>query len=80
MLNNSVIHHIIEKRDAKGKPVPFSMKFVKISTGEIVTAENVVCTSSHFNPRTYNIMFPNMEIRKVRHTLIVEINGQEVYH
>jgi len=42
------------------------MKFVKLSTGEIVTVNEAVCTSSYSGNRTFNIMFlPSMQVRKI---------------
>jgi hypothetical protein len=79
MLHHSVIPTIIERKDGDNKPVLFNMKFGKRSTGEIIEANQVQCTSSHFQPRTYNIKFSNNEIRKVRHILITELNGERIY-
>lgn len=75
MLHHSAIPNIIEQPNSL-----FNMKFVKISTGEIITCENVRCTSSRFRPRTYNIEFTNKEKRKVRHVSIIELNGVKIYH
>ena len=63
------------------KGTPFSMKFVKAETGEIINADNVVMTSSNFERRTRNIMFlTSEEIRTVSNILITEYNGQPVYY
>jgi hypothetical protein len=79
MLHHSAIPSVIERKDNKGKPVVFDITFVKLSTGEIVHAPGVQCTSSHFEPRTYNIKLQNGEIRKVRHVSILKINGKTIY-
>ncbi len=79
MIHHSVIHTIIERKDGGGKPVAFDCAFVKKSTGELIVANGVECTSSHFQPRTYNIKFSNNEIRKVRHIGVMELNGEKVY-
>lgn len=79
MLHHSVIHTIIERKNGENKPESFDMKFVTRSNGELIEANAVQCTSSHFQPRTYNIKFSNNEIRKVRHIGIVELNGEKVY-
>ena len=56
------------------------LKYVKKSTGEIVEFKDCICTSSRFRPRTYNLKCKQSgEIRKIRHSLIIEINGIEVY-
>jgi len=55
-----------------------SIRFWKKS-GEIVVANNVVCTSSFFKNDTVNIRFLNSgEIRKIRLSSIFEFNNQEV--
>lgn len=48
--------------------------------GEIVRADNVVCTSSYFRGNTFNIKFlESEEFRKIKAVLIFNINGEEVY-
>lgn len=76
MLHYSSIYPVIEKTDALGNPVTFSFKFVKKRTGELITADNCICTSSHFRPRTINVKFQDSnEFRKIRCCSIVELNG-----
>jgi hypothetical protein len=73
----------MERVDKDKRRVPFSLKFVKASTGEIVTVKEAVCTSSSNGNvgGTVNIMFkPSMEIRKVRVLSIIEFNGFEVFY
>jgi hypothetical protein len=61
-------------------PIPFSMKFRKISTGELVEANNVVLTSNHSNGRTVNLKFiESNEIRKILLISIIELNGEEIF-
>jgi uncharacterized protein YwbE len=74
MLHHSAIPSIIEQPGVNVK-----LKFIK-STGQVVECNNVVCTSSHFRPRTYNVRFENGEIRKVKHVSIIEVNGEPIYH
>jgi len=81
MIHNSRLNMLMERTDAQKKRVPFSMKFVKLSTGEIVTVNEAVCTSSYSGNRTFNIMFlPSMQVRKIYKILIIEFNGNEVYY
>ncbi len=78
MLHQSVIHHIMERRDASHIPVPFAVQFVK-KTGEIVDVAECVCTSS-FHQGTFNIkILVSGEIRKIRKTSILKVNNQSVY-
>jgi hypothetical protein len=70
----------MERFDKDRRRLPFSMKFVKLSTGEVVTVSSAVCTSSH-NQGTVNIMFlPSMQVRKVWVISIIEFNGLEVFY
>ena len=79
MIHRSKIVPIMERKGADGKPVPFSIKFRKLSTGETIEAENAICTSSYYQNGTVNIRFANKETRKIKVCLITEFNGQEVY-
>lgn len=62
------------------KKVPFSMKFVKQSTGEVVNVEKAICTSTFAENRTANIMFlPSEQIRKISMLSILSFNDEEVF-
>ena len=79
MIHASKIPLIMEQTDDKGKPKKFNLKFIKLSTGEKVEA-NDVYMSSYYHPNgTLNLNFPNGETRKIRLPLIVEFNGKEVF-
>ncbi len=79
MLHFSKILSIAQRKDKKGKPVPFSLKFVKASTGEIVTVDSATLTSSHHSG-TMNIkILPSNQIRKITLALIVEFNKTAIY-
>lgn len=70
--------HISTLRKEINKKEPMDIKFWKKS-GEIVHAQNVVCTSSFFKNDTVNIKFLNSEeIRTVRLSSIFQFNNQEV--
>ncbi len=81
MIHISRLDMLMQRTDAQKRRVPFSMKFVKLSTGEIITVKEAVCTSSYHANRTFNIMFlPSLQVRKILKVLIIEFNGNEVYY
>ncbi len=78
MIHISKLNILTEKKDDKGKPMPFSFKAVTLS-GEIITGNNVVVTSSNYKRNTRNIKFlESGEIRKLKNIGFIEINGVEV--
>ena len=79
MLHFSKILHVAGRKDGRGKPLPFSLKYVKVSTGEVITVEKAVITSS-FHQGTMNIkLLPSGQIRKIIIALIIEFNQSPVY-
>lgn len=71
--------HLANARKIIESGQPFNCQFWK-KNGEIVRAENVVCTSSYFHGNTFNFKFINSEqFRKVKAVLIFEVSEQEVY-
>ena len=66
----------IERKDEKGKPIPFSAKVLK-KDGSVATFIDAVCTSS-YHKGTMNFRTPNNEVRKIKAIYIIELNGQEV--
>jgi len=80
MIHYSAVYHIIEKKDAKGIPIPFSCLYRKRSSGELITIENAVVTSSYHADSSFTVKFINSgEIRKLRSVLFMQVNGIEVY-
>lgn len=80
MIHVSRLHILMEQKDSQGRRAPFSMKFVKASTGEIVHVKEAVMTSSYEGNRTYNLKFiPSGQIRKIRQLSIIEFNREKVY-
>jgi len=69
----------MEQTDEKDKPKKFSLKFIKISTGETVECKEVYMSSYFHGNGTININFPNGEVRKIILPLITEFNGKEVF-
>jgi hypothetical protein len=56
-----------------------SLKFWK-NDGSIVSADNVICTSSYHRGNTFNLKFlTSNQFRKVRAVTIFEINDMEVF-
>jgi len=80
MIHISKLHILMEKKDQNGRRLPFSLKFVKASTGEVVTINQAVLTSSYEGNRTYNIkLLPSGQVRKIRQLSVVEFEGEKVY-
>jgi len=78
MIHYSKINIITEKKDARGEPVPFDFKAVTLQ-GEIISGENVICTSSNYKRRTRNIKFlDSKQFRKLHNISFIELNGNEV--
>lgn len=70
--------HISQVRKELSKQQPVSLKFWK-ENGEIVSATNVVQTSSYFKNDTINLKWIDSgEVRKIHATSIHEFNGEEV--
>lgn len=71
--------HLAQARKMLESREPVNLSFWK-KNGEIVHAENVVCTSSYYHGNTFNLKFINSEqTRKIKALLIFNINGEEVY-
>lgn len=71
---------LIQQTDANGKPIPFSMTFVKKGTGEIEHFDSCWLTSRHSNGGTINVMPEgHNNPRKIRLCLITQFNGLTVY-
>ena len=71
--------HLAQARKIIESHQPFNVSFWK-KNGEIVHAENVVCTSSYFRGNTFNLKWLNSEeFRKVKASLIFNVNGEEVF-
>ncbi len=72
--------HISVARKIINNKKPFNCKVWKGSTGDIITYNNVVCTSSNFKNNTINIkILSSGQIRKFRIVTLFEINDEEIY-
>lgn len=71
--------HLAQARKIIESHEPFSCSFWK-KNGEIVHAQNVVCTSSYFHGNTFNLKFlDSEEFRKVKAVLIFNVCGEEIF-
>lgn len=71
--------HIAQARKIIESHEPVDISFWK-QNGDIVHAQNVVCTSSYFQGNTFNFKWLESEqFRKVRASLIFNVNGEEIY-
>lgn len=79
MLHFSKILSIAERKGKDSKPVPFSLKYVKASTGEVISIQKATLTSSHHSG-TMNIKIAaSGQIRKITTALIIEFNNTSIY-
>lgn len=71
----------MNRTDAAGRSVEFSISFVKKSTGEIAKYPKAVLTSFHSAGNTVNIMqCGETAPRKIRRCLVIEFNNAIVYY
>ena len=71
--------HINTMREMLKTGQAVSLKFWK-DDGSIVSADNVICTSSYHHGNTFNIKFLGSgQFRKIRAITIFEINNLEVF-
>lgn len=68
----------MERKDQRGKNIPFSVEYVK-ENGAIMDAKNVILLTS-YHGGTANIKFMNGQIRKIKLIRILKINDKQVYH
>ncbi len=79
LIKQSQIWEIMQRKDEKGKPIVFQIKFVKQS-GEIKQYSECVLSSFHTLGRTCNVIpkgerFP----RSIRKISIIEFNKHKTY-
>jgi len=70
----------MQRTDAAGNPLPFDIKFVKLSTGEVREYKRCILTSIHSAGSTLNIL-PEGEYRPktIKKVSIIEFNQHRVY-
>ncbi len=68
----------MERKDERGNPVPFSFKYIK-KNGEILEAQDVVCTSANVKKKTHTIKFLNSgEVRTIHDVLLISIDDTRI--
>ncbi len=71
--------HLAQARKIIESGQPINISFWK-SNGDIIHANNVVCTSSYFHGNTFNFKWLNSEqFRKVKALRIFQLNDEEVF-
>lgn len=71
---------VMGNRDKDGEPIPFSITYIKKSTGEIRQYNHCTLSSLHTKGSTLNIMIPGEDKPKtIRKCLIKVFNGLTVY-
>lgn len=79
MLRLAHIHTILEALDKDNNRIPFNIEFVA-STGELITAENIVFLSSQKLHNTIRCKWPNGQIRSIHKPGIIKINEHEIVY
>lgn len=71
-------HHIMDKKDEQGHPVPFSVQFMTLD-GRVVFIPNVVrCVSYDASTGMRKLILENGTFRNVYDVLILYINNTRV--
>ena len=77
VLNYKHVHRLMERKDEDGNPIPFSFRYIKLN-GEVMDAENVVCTSVNVKNRTHSVKFENGQVRTIHDVLLVSIDDTRI--
>ncbi len=79
MIHINAVRLLLDPIDKTAQRPVVSIKFVKKSTGQIVTGK-VVCTSTNWQRDMVTLKFiPSGEIRGIHAMQIIVFNGQEVF-
>jgi hypothetical protein len=80
LIHWSKIWEVMQRTDATGSPIPFQLKYVKLSTGELRNYDKCFITSNFTTGTTINVL-PAGEFRprKIRKVSIIEFNHKKVY-
>ncbi|MBE0663745.1 MAG: hypothetical protein IH597_14920 [Bacteroidales bacterium] len=79
MIHFGKLPMLMDRKDASGNPLPFSLKYVKKSTGEEIYIDQAVLTSSN-HLEYFNVkILASGEIRKLILPLITEFNGTKTF-
>lgn len=78
LLRYNHLRRVMECRDEKGRPVPFRLKYICLD-GEIMEANNVICTSVDVRHRKRNIKFVDSgQVRTIYDVLVLEVNDKKI--
>ena len=78
LLNYKYCHLLMERKDEKGNPVPFSFRYIK-KNGDILDAKNVVCTSANVKKKTHTVKFLDSgEVRTIHDVLLISIDDTRI--
>ncbi|MDR1341552.1 MAG: hypothetical protein LBK58_16110 [Prevotellaceae bacterium] len=72
------IRTIVEQKDGQGKPVPFDAVVYSLD-GRRIELQQVQCSSGFHDHGTCKIIFPNGQIRNVKESLFISVNGREAF-
>lgn len=73
------VRRLAERTDENGQPVPFKLKYISKSSGELIVADNVITTSVNVKKRKRNVKFMNSgEVRTIHDVLIVGIDDTHI--
>lgn len=79
LLRYQHVRRLVERTDGDGNPVPFKLKYISKSTGELIVAENVITISVNVKKRKRNVKFLNSgEVRTIHDVLIVGIDDTRI--
>ena len=79
MIHLRDVLELMEEKDRNGKPLPFQVKFVKKSTGEVRELKQVVMRSANWKTQTRTLEdVADGQLRECCIRLFVEFNGERV--
>lgn len=78
LLRYQFVRRLVDKKDEKGLPVPFRIKYACLN-GEVIEGKNCVTTSVDVRKKTRNIMFLDSgQVRMLHDVLILEVNDTKI--
>lgn len=78
LLHYKHVHLLMERKDERGNPVPFSFRYIK-KNGEIMEGENVVCTSVDVKKKMHTVKFlESGQVRTIHDVLLISIDDTRI--
>ena len=78
LLQYKHVHLLMERKDERGNPVPFSFRYIK-KNGEIMEGENVVCTSVDVKKKMHTIKFlESGQVRTIHDVLLISVDDTRI--